>query len=89
MENEIINEDQTENFEHSIDAPEMIEESMLAMTDKKASPRISQMSTLRESKLDDQVDYNVDKILKILCKVLISEVTTEIVSIKPETITKN
>ena len=35
-------------------------------------------STLRESKLEDQVDYNVDKILQILCKVLISEVTTDL-----------
>ena len=28
--------------------------------------------------MEEQVDSNVEKILKILCKVLISEVTTEI-----------
>lgn len=33
MENENINEDQTAKFEHSIDAPNMIEDSMLVMTE--------------------------------------------------------
>ena len=37
------------------------------------------MSKLRESRLEEQVDHHVDKILQILCKVLISEVTTEVV----------
>ena len=40
--------------------------------------RISQMSKLRESRLEDQVDYNVDKIMHILCKILMSEVTNEL-----------
>lgn len=42
------------------------------------------MSKLRESRLDEQVDYNVDKIMQILCKVLISEVTNELATVKKE-----
>ena len=42
--------------------------------------RISQMSKLRESRLEEQVDYNVDKIMHILCKILMSEVTNELSS---------
>ena len=38
------------------------------------------MSKLRESRLEEQVDYNVDKIMHILCKILMSEVTNELAS---------
>ena len=52
----------------------MLEEQLL-----QTSPcSVSQMSKLRESRLYDQVDFNVDKILKILCKVLVSEAITNI-----------
>ena len=42
------------------------------------------MSKLRESRMEEQVDYNVDKIMNILCKVLISEVTNDIAETKEE-----
>ena len=40
------------------------------------------MSKLRESRMEEQVDYNIDKIMNILCKVLISEVTNNIAETK-------
>ena len=71
----LSNEDQNAKFEHSLQGNDPVNDSV--------AERVSQMSKLRESKLDQQVDYNVEKILKILCKVLISEVTTEIAQQKP------
>ena len=34
--------------------------------------------------MEEQVDYNIDKIMNILCKVLISEVTNNIAETKKE-----
>ena len=34
--------------------------------------------------MEEQVDYNIDKIMNILCKVLISEVTNNIAETKEE-----
>lgn len=34
--------------------------------------------------MEEQVDYNIDKIMNILCKVLISEVTNDIAETKDE-----
>ena len=44
---------------------------------------LSQMSKLRESRLEDQVDHHIDKILKILCKVLYIEAISEVAEIQP------
>ena len=83
-ENGVIDEDQTAKFEQSISKPPADEidntSPVYTTTDPKEETRTSQMSKLREPELEEQIDSNIDKILTILCKVVVSECVTDMAS---------
>ena len=80
---EIVNDGQTAKFEHSIQAVDIgqISRGPSELTTHSHTSK----PTHEEVSVEQEIDFNVEKILKILCKVLMSEVVTDIAQSKPIT----